>query len=212
MTHLFQFYFHFLLILETPVRDSIWYGGENPFVTTMMSSVSCFCESITMAVFFPGGHLSLEVSRESMLLSSLSRHNKGLEWQTLKPPRRVTALGSWIDRVIALRSRKDCVIALRQISVKLSVTALFCLEDSRKIHLRGARARRSKDAKRRAPQRGREREKASFGSSFYSFPLPGPVLCKVGRPGVLVGLPEVLTLVLGPSFVLFSRAFPFFVF
>ena len=152
------------------------------------------------------------LSRECMFLGSLSRHNKGLEWQTLKPPRRVTTLGSWIDRVIALRSRKDRVIALRQISVKLSVTALFYLEDSRKIHLRGARARRSKDAKRRAPQRGREREKASFGSSFYSFPLPGPVLCKLGRPGVLFVLPEVLTLVLGPSFVLFSQAFPFFVF
>ena len=29
----------------------------------------------------------------------------------------VTALGSWIDRVIALKSQKDHVIALRQISV-----------------------------------------------------------------------------------------------
>ena len=47
----------------------------------------------------------------------LSRHNKDLEWRTLKPPRRVTALGSWTDRVIALRSRMDHVIALRQISV-----------------------------------------------------------------------------------------------
>ena len=43
----------------------------------------------------------------------LSRHNKDLEWWTLKPPRRVTALGSWTDRVIVLRSRIDCVIALR---------------------------------------------------------------------------------------------------
>ena len=47
----------------------------------------------------------------------LSRHNKDLERWTLKPPWRVTALGSWIDRGIALRSRKDRVIALRQISV-----------------------------------------------------------------------------------------------
>ena len=67
----------------------------------------------------------------------LSRHNKGLEGRTLKPPRHVTALGSWIDRVTALRSQKDHVIALRQISV----TAQFYLEDSRKIHLRGVRAR-----------------------------------------------------------------------
>ena len=48
----------------------------------------------------------------------LSHHNKDLEWQTLKPPRHVTALRSWIDRVIALRSQIDHVIALRQISVR----------------------------------------------------------------------------------------------
>ena len=92
-----------------------------------------------------------------------SRHNKDLEWQTLKPPWRVIALGSWIDCVIALRSQKDHVIALRQISV----TALFYLEDSRKIHLQGVRARRYKDTKRRAPQLTAERE--PFGSSFYMF-------------------------------------------
>ena len=32
------------------------------------------------------------------------------------------------------------------------------------------------------------------------------------KPGVLFVLPEVFTLVLGPSFVLFSWAFPFLVF
>ena len=57
------------------------------------------------------------------------------------------------------------VIALREISV----TALFYLEYSRKIHLWGVRARGSKDAKRRVPHgagdgggggREREREKA----------------------------------------------------
>ena len=78
--------------------------------------------------------------------------------------------------VTALRSRADRVIALRQISV----TALFYLEDSRKIHLRGVRARRSKDAKRRAPHHAGERERAHagvgerepFGSSLcFFFPL-----------------------------------------
>ena len=44
---------------------------------------------------------------------------------------------------------------------------------------------------------------------FICFSLPGPVLCKLGQPGVLFVLPEVLTPVLGPSFVLFSRAFLF---
>ena len=102
----------------------------------------------------------------------LSRHNRDLEWWTLKPPRHVTALGSWTDRVIALRSQTDRVIALRQISV----TALFYLEDSRKIHLRGMRARGSKDTKRRVPST-RERERKPFGSSFLYvsfFPLGLP--------------------------------------
>ena len=81
---------------------------------------------------------------ECMFLDPLSRHNKDLERWTLKPPRRVTALRSWIDPVIALRSQMDRVIALRQISV----TALFYLEESRKIHLSGMRARRSKDTRR----------------------------------------------------------------
>ena len=98
----------------------------------------------------------------------LSRHNKDLERQTLKPPQHVTALGSWIDRVIALRSQMDHVIALRQISV----TALFYLEESRKIYLPGTTAHRSKDTRRRAPQRRGERERASFGSSFYMFISP----------------------------------------
>ena len=53
------------------------------------------------------------LSDECMLLGSLSCHNKNLEWRTLMPPRRVTALGSWTDRVIALRSRLDRVIALK---------------------------------------------------------------------------------------------------
>ena len=46
----------------------------------------------------------------------------------------------------------------------------------------------------------RERERECFGSSFYMFfPPPGPALCKLGQPGVLFVLPEVLTQVLGPS-------------
>ena len=111
---------------------------------------------------------SLEVSRKCMFLGSLSRHNKDLEWRTLKLPLRVTPLRSWIDRVIALRSRMDHVIALRQISV----TALFYLEDNRKIHLRSVKARRSNDTRRRAPQCAGQRERPSFGSSFYMFISP----------------------------------------
>ena len=90
--------------------------------------------------------------------------------------------------------------------LQLSVTALFYLEDSRKIHLGGMRAGRSKDVKRRAPQSVGERaSELALAPLFICFPLPGPVLCKLGQPGVLFVLPEVL----GPSFVLFSQAFPF---
>ena len=97
--------------------------------------------------------------------------------------------------------------------LQLSVTALFYLEDSRKIHLRGVRARRSKDARRRAPQCVGEKERElALAPLFICLSLPGPVLCKLGQPGVLFVLPEVLTPVLGPSFVLFSWAFPFLVF
>ena len=74
------------------------------------------------------------------------------------------------------------------------------------------RARQSKDA-RRAPQREGEREsELALAPLFICLSLPGPVLCKLGQPGVLFVLPEVLTLVLGPSFVLFSWGFPFLVF
>ena len=61
-----------------------------------------------------------------------------------------------------------------------------------------------------APARGRERQLV-LAPLFICLSLPGPVLCKLGQPGVFV-LPEVLTPVLEPSFVLFSQAFPFLVF
>ena len=43
--------------------------------------------------------------------------------------------------------------------LQLSVTALFYLDNSKKIHLRGVRACQAKDAKRRAPQHAGERER-----------------------------------------------------
>ena len=67
-----------------------------------------------------------------------------------------------------------------------------------------------------APVSGRERasesKRASFGSSFYIFFFPVPVLCKLGQSGVVFVLPEALSLVLRPSFVLFSWAFLFLIF
>ena len=80
--------------------------------------------------------------------------------------------------------------------LQLSVTALFYLEDSRKIHLRGVRACRSKDTK----ERESAREQATLAPLFICLSLSGPVLCNLGQPGVLFVLPEVLTGVLGIFF------------
>ena len=98
--------------------------------------------------------------------------------------------------------------------LQLRVTALFYLDNNRKIHPQGVRACRFKDAKRRVPQRTGERERErALWLLFLCFSFPrGPALCKLGQPGVLFVLPEVLTPVLGPSFVLFSWAFLFLIF
>ena len=69
----------------------------------------------------------------------------------------IGTLGSWTDRAITFR--------------QISVTAIFYLEDSRKIYLRGVRAHRPKDTKdtrRKTPQS----VGASFGSSIYMFISP----------------------------------------
>ena len=105
----------------------------------------------------------------------------------------------------------DRVIALRQISV----TALFYLEDSRETHLRGVRARRSKDTRRSASQRAGRSESESESESELALALlficsspPGPVLHELGQPGVLFVLPEVLTPALRTSLFCFHGLFP----
>ena len=86
--------------------------------------------------------------------------------------------------------------------------------------MRACQPKRCKEKRERG--RKREREHAGAGERlpglwllffmvFFS-PPTGPDLCKLGKPGVPLVPPEVLTLVLGPSFVLFSWAFPFLVF
>ena len=128
---------------------------------------------------------------------------------TLKPPWRVTALRSWIDRVIALRSQMDRVIALRQISVTVQCHSSY-LEDSRKIHLWGVRARRSKDT-RRAPQRAGERQSWLWLLYLYVYLSLGLSYVKwASQECCLFHLRSSLRSS-GPSFVLFSRAFPFLV-
>ena len=63
-------------------------------------------------------------------------------------------------------------------------------------------------------QKMEERPLTQFRLHFlYVFSPPlGPALCKLGQPGVLFVLLEVLTPVLRPSFALFLQAFPFLVF
>ena len=121
--------------------------------------------------------------------------------------------------MLQLSGLEQIVLQLLDKSVlPLCVTALLYLEKSRKIHPRGMRACRPKDEKRRAPQRsgGRERERplSLWFLFLYVFSSPpGLPYVNWGRSGVeLFVLPEVLTPVLGPSFVLFLRAFPFLVF
>ena len=127
----------------------------------------------------------------SVISLVLSCFNGNLKRQTLKP---LACHSSWTDRVIALRS----VLQLR-------VTAQIYLENSKKVHPRGVRACQPKDAK-------RKESPGPLAPLFICPPPPGPALCKLGQPGVLFVLPEVLTPVRRPSFVLFSRAFPFLVF
>ena len=59
--------------------------------------------------------------------------------------------------------------------------------------------------------RERERAREHLAPPFICFLPPGPALCKLGSARSAV-LPEVLTQVLRPSFVLFSQAFPSLVF
>jgi len=106
----------------------------------------------------------------------------------------------------------DHVIALRQISVTAQCysSILFKREqENPSSRCEGTSIQRREEKS--APAHRRERELA-LAPLFICLSLPGPVLCKLGQPGVLFVLSEVLTLVLRPSFVLFSLAFPFFVF
>ena len=133
----------------------------------------------------------------SVISSVLSHHNQDLKRWTLKPSvhyssQTARVYSSWTDQ--------------------------FYLESKRKIHPHSRREGMLTQTMRRGERErtsacGRQTDPQPFGSSFYMlFPLLGPAPCKQGQPGVLFVLPEVLTPVLGPSFVLFSPAFPFPVF
>ena len=124
----------------------------------------------------------------------LSRHNNDSELWILKPLVRHSSR-VWTNWVIALR--------------QISVTAIFYLEDSKRIHPRrreesggerawGAVAGREREKeKEHTCTRGRKRER--LAPPFICFLPPGPALCKLGS-GRSAVLPEVLTQVLRPFF------------
>ena len=110
----------------------------------------------------------------------------------------VSQLSGLRQTVLQLSGLEWTVLSLLDKSVlQLRVTALFYLDNSRKIHLRGVRTCPHKDAKRRVPQclgeRERERDRPLAPLFTCFFPPPGPALCKLVQPGVLFVLPEVLT-------------------
>ena len=80
-----------------------------------------------------------------------------------------------LDRLCYSSQVSNGLIALRQISV----TALFYLEDSRKIYLSGVRARRSKEM-RRAARRTGGRERAGSGFSIYMCISPWACPMEIG--------------------------------
>ena len=124
-----------------------------------------------------------------------------------------------MDRVIALR--QICITAQCYSSIlfrrwqenpssKREGMSIYRHEEKSAPACGGERERERERARERERERERESELA-LALLFICLSLPAPVLCKLGQPGVLFVLPEVLTLVLGHSFVLFWRAFPFLV-
>ena len=93
-------------------------------------------------------------------------------------PLGVSQLSGLGQTVLQLSGHEQTMLQLLDKSVlQLCVTALFYLENSRKIHLRGMRACRPKDEKRRAFQCAGERETPSplaplFICFFFSLDLP----------------------------------------
>ena len=108
----------------------------------------------------------------------------------------------------------DHVIALTQISVTAQCysSILFRRQQENPSSGReGTQIQRHEEKSAPACRGERESELALAPLSICLY-LPGPVPCKLSQPGMLFVLHEVLTPVLGPSFVLFSWAFPFLVF
>ena len=100
-----------------------------------------------------------------MISSVLSHLNKNLKQQTLKPS---ACRSSWTDRVTALRSQIDGVIALRQKSV-----AAPCYSS---VLFRKWQENTSSRCEGMPTQRCEEKRAWPFGSYFYVF-FPPPWAC-----------------------------------
>ena len=134
-----------------------------------------------------------------MLLGSLSCHNDDLEQRTLKPSVHHSSLRSWTNRVIALR--------------QISVTVLFYLEDSRRIHPQRREESGGTLGEGAWGQWG-EREQERLASPFICFLLPGPPSTNWAQPVMLFYLKSSLwSSDLSLTFLCSIFAgFPFFVF
>ena len=142
-----------------------------------------------------------EVSLECMFLGSLSRHNKDLERRTLKPLGRHS---SWVlDKPCYSSQANQCyssVLFRRQQENPR-------LEEKRVeecVGREGERVREKKRERERVHARGRESPRESalappFICFFLHLGLPYANWAQPGVPFVLFVLPEVFTLVLGPS-------------
>ena len=130
----------------------------------------------------------------SIISSVLSHHNKNLKRWTLKPSARHS-------------SQTD--------HVNSSQTDQFYLEkkENTSSRLEGMPTQKTwREREGVCAQVGERETSGSLAPLLYVFSSPRPALCKLGWPGVLFVPTEALTPVLGPSFDLFSQAFPFVVF
>ena len=142
----------------------------------------CFSQVIS-------SHGTIDVTRVSVpQFLVLSQQRFGMT--DIKAPRHVTALRSWTDRVIVLRSQMDHVIALRQISVTAQ-----CYSSILFRRLQGDPSLKKRREWRSPPVHvhtwERESDREFLAPSFICFLPPGPALCKLGSASSAV-LPEVL--------------------
>ena len=186
------------LLLSMEFSKQEYRSGLSFLFTTFMNNPKLVWPLILILKWTP-------LSRECVISLVLSHHNKNLKRWTS-----VTALWQTMSQL------------LDRSVLQLHVTAQFYLENKGKCILKVWGQANPKDVKKgekerergrvaRKWQRGREAP-GPLAPLFIPFFLPRACLCKLGKLRVQFVLPDVLILVLRPSFVLFSQTFPFLVF